>query len=95
MTQLNDSQVKLLGEMVEDSPYMVVVRPVPEDPADKNARYDALNKEVDELIASGFVADVTLNIPKPQGFNREFRVIAVTQLGASLFGEGPMEVGKA
>lgn len=81
--------------MVTENPYQVVIRSVPADTDEKKARYDALNKEVDELLASGFIVDVTFNIPRPAGFDRDFRVVAVTQLGASLFGNGPMEVGKA
>lgn len=59
-------------------------------------KFATLNKEVDQLIAAGFVQDVTARIEKPKGFDHEFRVIGLTILGENLFSATQQEgVGRA
>lgn len=92
MLELNQAQFDLLQDMAKANPYQIIVRK-PRDPA-KEVDFIKLNTEVDEIIAAGFVQDVTAGVRKPAEFKGEFRVIGITVLGQSLFTQ-PGEEGAA
>lgn len=95
MIEMNESQAAFMKELAGDNPFQVVVKPLATDPPAKITLFDELNKNTDELIAAGFVQDVTSGVPKPENYNREFRVIGITALGLSFFGVDLKGAGQA
>jgi hypothetical protein len=87
MTHLNEAQAAFMAEMANDNPFQVVIRATGVDSPDKRVTYDQLNIDADGLIVCGMVQDVTSTVTKPSNIDREFRVLGITKMGMSFFGE--------
>jgi siroheme synthase len=93
MVELNVAQHDFLKAMSSGQPVQLVVRAKNGDPIDRAEMYARVNAEVDALITAGLVLDVTQGVNRPASVDREFRLLALTVLGQSMF-SGP-EVAQA
>jgi hypothetical protein len=94
MLELNESQVAMMKEMAILEPQQIVIRKAPTDLPTKAEEYDKVNKDVDALIAAGFIQDIT-NAVRQIDVGRKYRVITITVLGQGFFTEGAAGVGRA